>query len=132
MAAGDRMRRQRERDTGPELALRSALHRRGLRFRVHRRPIPGLRREADIVFGPARVAVFVHGCFWHGCPEHATWPATNADFWRAKIERNRERDRETRTALEAAGWAVVVVWEHEEVGLAADRVEWTVVERARD
>ena len=69
-----RMRAQRERDTGIERALRSALHARGLRFRLHRRVLPGSRREADLVFPGPRVAVFVDGCFWHGCPEHATWP----------------------------------------------------------
>lgn len=123
------MRRQRERDTGPELALRRALHHAGLRYRVHRRPIRTLRRQADILFGPSRVAVFVHGCFWHGCPEHATWPATNAEFWLAKIETNRRRDVETLEALGAAGWMGVVVWEHEDPGCAAERVAQIVLAR---
>src|SRR5215831_11579615 len=90
-----RMQRQARRDTAPERALRSALHRLGLRFRVHVRPHPGLRREADVVFGPSRVVVFVDGCFWHGCPEHASWPKANADWWREKIASNRARDAET-------------------------------------
>ena len=124
------MRRQRERDTQPELALRSTLHRQGLRYRVHLRPLAALRREADIVFTRARVAVFVHGCFWHGCPDHATWPATNAAFWRTKIERNHERDRETRSALEAESWAVIEVWEHEVTEVAAERVAAIVAARA--
>lgn len=123
------MARQSPRDTQPELILRRELHRRGLRFRVSRRILPQLRSEADILFGPARVVVYVDGCFWHGCPVHATWPASNSDWWRAKIERNRERDRATDVVLAAAGWTVVRVWEHEDPTLAADRVEAAV--RAR-
>ncbi len=103
----------RRRDTAPERALRSELHRLGLRFRLHRR-LAGLRREADVVFGPARVAVFVDGCFWHGCPQHATWPKANAEFWRTKIERNRSRDADTDARLAHAGWEVVRIWEHED------------------
>jgi DNA mismatch endonuclease (patch repair protein) len=107
-----RMQRQRSRDTEIEVALRSALHKKGLRFRIHRRPLPSLRREADIVFPSARVAVFVDGCFWHGCLEHASWPAANAEWWRAKIEANRKRDEDTDRKLEAAGWKAVRIWEH--------------------
>ena len=114
---------QAARDTGPELALRSELHSRGLRFRIHRRPVGGLRREADLVFPRERVAVFVDGCFWHGCPRHATWPKQNADFWRAKIEGNRRRDRETDAMLKQNGWKSFRVWEHEDVRTAADRIE---------
>src|SRR4051794_19437376 len=84
-----RMSRTRGRDTGPELALRSELHKRGLRFRVDRPVLQGDRRRADVVFTRARVAVFIDGCFWHGCPEHATWPKANASFWREKIKANR-------------------------------------------
>lgn len=116
------MSRQKARDTGVELALRRALHALGLRYRVHRRPIAAVRREADVVFTRAKVAVFVDGCFWHGCPEHATWPKTNADFWRAKIEGNRRRDRDTDARLRAEGWRVVRVWEHEDPAAAAGRV----------
>src|SRR3954467_12734074 len=83
-----RMARTGRRDTRPEIALRRLLHGRGLRFRVDRAVLPGVRRRADIVFGPARVAVFVDGCFWHGCPTHGTWPRHNAEFWREKIETN--------------------------------------------
>jgi DNA mismatch endonuclease (patch repair protein) len=101
-----------QRDTGPERELRSALHRLGLRFRVDRQPVPGLRRKADIVFGPARVAVFVDGCFWHGCPEHMTWPTANREWWEAKIYRTRERDHDTDLQLRTNGWRVVRVWEH--------------------
>jgi DNA mismatch endonuclease (patch repair protein) len=111
------------RDTLPELALRSELHRRGLRFRVDRAPLPGLRSRADIVFGPARVAVYVDGCFWHSCPEHATRPKSNAEWWEKKLRRNQERDAETDRALREQGWEVVRVWEHENPVEAADRIE---------
>lgn len=126
-----RMSRQRARDTGIEMALRRELHSRGLRFRVHRRPIPGVRREADIIFGPSKVAVFVDGCFWHGCPEHATWPKNNEAFWRNKIQGNRARDADTDRRLVDAGWASVRVWEHEAVGSAAARVQELVTTRRR-
>lgn len=128
-ATRTRMSRQRAKDTEIELALRRELHRRGLRFRVHRRPIKGVRREADIVFGPSRVAVFVDGCFWHGCPEHATWPKNNQEFWRAKIEGNRSRDADTDQRLLEQAWLSVRVWEHEQVMEAADRVEESVTRR---
>ncbi len=116
------MRSQRERDTGIERALRSELHARGLRYRLHKRLLKGTRREADLVFGPAKVAVFVDGCFWHGCPEHATWPKRNAEFWRSKIEGNVARDRDTDARLAAEGWTVLRVWEHEDAADAAERV----------
>ncbi len=125
------MSRQRSRDTEVELALRRVLHASGLRYRVHRRPVKGVRREADIVFGPARVAVFVDGCFWHGCPEHATWPRNNAEFWRRKIEGNRARDLDTDTRLAEAGWASVRVWEHEDPAEAAARIAALVTSRRR-
>lgn len=111
------------RDTQPELALRSELHRRGFRFRVDRAPVPGLRSRADIVFGPARVAVYVDGCFWHSCPDHGTRPKANAEWWERKLDRNQERDRETDLVLREHGWRVVRIWEHEDAGEAADRVE---------
>jgi len=111
------------RDTLPERAIRSELHRRGLRFRVDRAPIPGLRSRADIVFGPARVAVYVDGCFWHSCPEHGTRPKANAEWWERKLDRNQERDRETSRVLAENGWTVVRIWEHEDPAAAADRVE---------
>ncbi len=109
------------RDTKPELLLRSELHRRGLRFFVDRAPLPKMRRRADLVFPRKKVAVYVDGCFWHGCPIHGTWPKNNADWWRAKIEGNRARDRDTDERLADAGWTVVRVWEHEGPE-AADRV----------
>jgi len=116
------MSKQKSRNTGIEMKLRKILHGAGLRYRVHRRPVKGVRREADLVFGPARVAVFVDGCFWHGCPEHATWPKNNADFWREKIETNRRRDADTDARLDEAGWLALRIWEHETAETAADRV----------
>lgn len=117
------MQAQRAWNTGPELALRRELHRRGLRYFVHRRPLVGIRREADIVFVRARVVVFVDGCFWHCCPQHRTNPKNNAEWWRTKLERNRDRDADTDLRLRAAGWDVLRVWEHESVNDAADRIE---------
>ena len=117
------MRRQATRDTAPEVKLRRHLHADGYRYRVHMRPLPDLRRTADIVFPRAKVAVFVDGCFWHSCPEHRTSPKTNADWWSEKLERNRERDLETNRRLQEAGWSVVRIWEHEDPRLAAERVK---------
>jgi DNA mismatch endonuclease (patch repair protein) len=117
-----RMQRQASRDTGPEVAVRSALHRLGLRYRVHARPISGIRRDADVVFRRVRVAVFVDGCFWHGCPDHASWPKANSSWWRDKIEKNRARDRDTDARLAEAGWLAIRVWEHEPSEEAAERI----------
>jgi DNA mismatch endonuclease (patch repair protein) len=119
------------RDTRPEIELRSELHRRGRRFRVDCRPDPQIRAKADIVFTKARVAVFVDGCFWHVCPEHQTWPQSNADWWRHKLEGNVARDRRADAALTAAGWDVVRVWEHQSPTEAADQVEVSLARRAR-
>ncbi|MEU1779725.1 very short patch repair endonuclease [Streptomyces abikoensis] len=128
-ATSRRMSAQRSRDTDIEIALRQELHRRGMRYRVHRRPVAGVRREADIVFGPAKVAVFVDGCFWHGCPTHATWPKRNDRFWRDKIEGNERRDRNTDQRLTEAGWLSLRVWEHEAPTEAADRIQAAVAAR---
>ena len=116
------MQNARRRDTKPEIALRSELHGRGLRFFVDRAPLAGSRRRADIVFPRGRVAVYIDGCFWHGCPMHATWPKANAAWWREKIERNRARDVDTDAKLRAAGWIPVRVWEHEPASVAADSI----------
>ncbi len=124
-----RMSKQKTRNTQIEVDLRRALFAAGLRYRVHRRPVEGVRREADIVFTSAKVAVFVDGCFWHGCPEHATWPKNNAEFWRTKIETNRRRDLDTDRKLADAGWLAVRVWEHETVAAAAARVYEVVLSR---
>lgn len=117
------------RDTPAELALRSALHRRGLRYRVDRSPLPGMRRRADLVFASARVAVFVDGCFWHGCEVHKPLPKTNTGWWTEKLSNNRRRDRDTDRQLQDAGWLSIRVWEHDGVDDAAECVERAV--RAR-
>ncbi|MDN2495880.1 very short patch repair endonuclease [Nocardia nova] len=123
------MRGNRRRDTRPELALRECLWARGLRYRVDARPVPQLRRRADIVFVGPRVAVFVDGCYWHGCPEHHRPARKNAKFWESKIAGNRARDAETDDRLSEAGWAVIRIWEHEDPAVAATRVEDAVLQR---
>src|SRR4051794_9433379 len=124
-----RMSGQRSADTTPELAVRRALHAVGLRYFVHRRPEPDLRRTADIVFPRAMVAVFVDGCFWHGCPDHGNTPRANTWYWPTKIARNIERDKETTACLQAKGWLTIRVWEHEQPYEAAQRIASAV--RAR-
>lgn len=119
----------RSRDTGPELAIRRLLHARGLRYRVSARPLPELRRTADLVFRPAKVAVFVDGCFWHRCPEHGSTPKSNTAYWVRKLDRNDERDRETDARLLSAGWLVIRIWEHEDPVVAARRVARRVIQR---
>jgi DNA mismatch endonuclease (patch repair protein) len=121
----------RSRDTAPELALRRAVWALGLRFRVCARPLPGVRRTADLVFTRARVAVFLDGCFWHACPDHYRPPAANGGYWRGKAEANRARDAGTDQALRAAGWEPLRVWEHEDAAEAAARVAALVVARRR-
>ncbi|MGY0388917.1 very short patch repair endonuclease [Nocardioides sp. WG-D5] len=121
-AAAATMRANRSRDTGPEMALRRALHSAGLRFRVDV-PLPfDRRRRADIVFTRVGLYVFVDGCFWHGCSEHFVVPKTRREFWTAKVASNRERDLDTTGRLEAAGNAVIRVWEHEDPSTAATRI----------
>lgn len=117
------MRGNRRRNSTPELALRSHLHRLGARYRVDL-PVQTARGRIrpDLVFTRRRVAVFVDGCFWHGCPEHGRVPSTNNDYWAAKLRRNLERDGEQAAALEAAGWRVVRVWEHDAVEAAAETI----------
>lgn len=117
-------------DTKPEVALRSKLHRQGLRFRKNARPVPDLSCRADIVFTSRRVAVFVDGCFWHRCPEHGTEPRTHSSYWSAKLDRNVSRDRENDAQLRAAGWTVVRIWEHDPVEAAASQV-WDAVKASR-
>ena len=117
-----RMKRVRSRDTLAELALRRELHRRGRRFFVQRHILRD-RRTVDIVFPTAKLAVFVDGCFWHACPLHGTQSHTNTVWWQEKLARNVQRDRCTDNQLQAAGWNVIRVWEHENASDAADRVE---------
>jgi DNA mismatch endonuclease (patch repair protein) len=114
------MRGNKGRDTRPELALRSAVHALGMRYRVGLRPVPQVRRTADIVFPKARVAVFLDGCFWHGCPEHHRPAQKNSEFWLTKIKGNKTRDADTDTRLREAGWQVIRIWEHEDPIVAAE------------
>ena len=107
-------------DTKPETLLRSELHRRGLRFHLHGRHLPG---RPDIVFTRARIAVFVDGCFWHSCPTHGVLPKSNRDWWREKLRLNTERDVRKDEELRAAGWVPLHTWEHEPVEAAAERIE---------
>nr|WP_216638616.1 very short patch repair endonuclease [Mycobacterium colombiense] len=117
------MRSNRSRDTRPEMALRRALHAAGLRYRLNTRPIADSRMTVDVVFPRARVAVEVRGCFWHGCPKHHRPSQRNADFWASKIAGNIKRDEAKRIALEVQGWRLIVVWEHDDVAEAVERVK---------
>ncbi|WP_093943095.1 very short patch repair endonuclease [Actinoalloteichus hoggarensis] len=119
----------RGRDTAAEMAIRRELHRIGMRYRVHYRPIPGLRRTADIAFTRQRIVVLIDGCFWHACPEHYR-PATGSRsrFWADKIEQNKRRDLETSMAFGAAGWSVLRFWEHEDPAVVVGRISSAVNE----
>lgn len=130
-AATTVMRANRWRDTHPEVALRSDLHRRGLRFRKrHTIRLDGRRwTQPDVVFTRAKVAVFVDGCFWHRCPEHGTAPKANSGYWGPKLDRNVARDRDTDRQLRERGWLVIRAWEHERPADIADQVHAAV--RAR-
>ena len=108
-----RMAKVRQTDTDAELALRREMYRIGLRYRIGYEVLRKPRRVADVAFPGRKIAVFVDGCFWHGCPEHATWPKRNADFWRQKIEANRQRDADTNARLQANGWTALRFWSHE-------------------
>jgi DNA mismatch endonuclease (patch repair protein) len=121
------MQGNRRTDTAPELALRSELHRRGLRFRKDLRLDFGqVKPRPDVVFTRAKVAVFVDGCFWHSCPQHGRAPGSNRDYWQPKLARNVERDRLHDETLRAAGWTVLRVWEHESPTSVAHAVEVAV------
>ena len=120
------MSRLRRRDTGPEIALRQSLHRRGVRYRLHRSDLPG---RPDIVVVKLRLAVFVDGCFWHGCPEHCVAPKSNAEFWRTKIQSNRARDRRNDAGLKGMGWTPMHIWEHENPDEVAEHVRRLYVAR---
>ncbi|MFZ2428098.1 MAG: very short patch repair endonuclease [Propioniciclava sp.] len=122
------MQANRSRDTKPELEVRRALHRLGLRYRVAIAPEPGLPRRADIVFTRARVAVFIDGCFWHGCPEHGRSTFNhNAECWPAKIAANVARDADTNARLYAAGWHVLRYWEHEDAEDVVEEIRRTLL-----
>lgn len=122
------MRRMPTRDSGPEVALRSRLHRLGLRYRLHKASLPG---RPDIVFVSARVAVFVDGCFWHWCPRHCTIPRHNRDWWLEKLSGNRRRDRLKDKALAEMGWLAIHVWEHQNMEVAATRIAGVISKRRR-
>lgn len=122
------MRANRRRDTKPELAVRRLVHAMGLRYRVDYAPLSANKRSrADLVFTRAKVAVFIDGCFWHGCPRHHTVASTNAAFWRTKAEGNRVRDERTNTALRDAGWTVLRFWEHQDPHTVADAIREAVL-----
>lgn len=131
LSKSEQMARVRSKDTDAELLLRRALWSAGLRYRVTARKLPG---TPDITFGSTKLAVFVDGCFWHGCPEHYTKPRANDSFWQEKLRRNRARDERVDAELAALGWLSVRVWEHEvyeDVGNVVDRVKTLVRQRAQ-
>ncbi|WP_078321678.1 very short patch repair endonuclease [Mycobacteroides chelonae] len=114
------MRANRRRDTKPELAVRKLVHAAGLRYRVDHPPLDSHRRHrADLVFTRAKVAVFIDGCYWHGCPEHHRQPAANSDYWASKVAGNRDRDVRVTALLTEAGWTVLRFWEHEDPAVVA-------------
>ncbi|AZP18106.1 very short patch repair endonuclease [Streptomyces aquilus] len=124
------MSKQVSKDTAAELAVRRLLHAAGQRYRVEY-PVPGMaRRRIDVAFPSVKVAVLIDGCFWHGCPEHATQPKSNAEWWRKKLDRNMARDTETTEHLTTAGWEVLRFWEHEPPEVVA-QVVTAAVERRR-
>jgi DNA mismatch endonuclease (patch repair protein) len=127
--ASCRMARVRQRGTRAELDLRKALHGRGLRYRIQVPLLAKPPRVADIVFPKIFLAIFVDGCFWHSCSAHASWPKSNAAFWRGKIETNRACDADINMRLKALGWKVVRVWAHETATVAADRIAGCVEAR---
>lgn len=124
--ASRRMAKVRQKGTDAEMALRQELHRIGLRYRIDYDVLRKPRRVADVAFPGRKIAVFVDGCFWHGCPEHATWPKQNAEFWRQKIEANRRRDADTNERLRRLGWTVLRFWSHESPAEAAQTVAHVV------
>ncbi|MFC8590815.1 very short patch repair endonuclease [Streptomyces atroolivaceus] len=117
-----RMSRQARRDTAPEVAVRKLLHAAGYRYRLNERVPHMSRRTIDIAFTRAKVAVFLDGCFWHGCPDHATRPKSNAEWWREKLDKNMARDSETTAHLVAEGWTVLRFWEHQPSAQVAEQV----------
>lgn len=116
------MRSMPEHSTGPEMAVRRLLHRNGLRYRVQY-PVPGApRRSIDIAFPKKKIAIFIDGCFWHGCSEHRNIPAHNRDWWQSKIDQNRSRDRDTDEKLQEAGWIVFRFWEHDTLEIIIEKL----------
>lgn len=124
-----RMQSTPRRDTPAELQIRRIVHRMGLRYTIDAKPLSDSPRRADMVFRRARLAIFVDGCFWHGCPVHGTWPKANATFWRKKILANRGRDEDTNARLNEAGWQVLRIWEHEDPEKASMGIAKAVLTR---
>ena len=127
--ASHRMQRVRQQTTSAATALRRELHACGLRYRVQVPVLTKPRRVADVAFSGLRVAAFVDGCFWDGCPEHATWPKANADFWRSKVLANKERDLDSDRRRREDGWVVVRAWAHEAPSAVASPVVGVVCSR---
>lgn len=126
-----RMQNTPRRNTKPEVALRSELHRLGLRYRIDRSPIPGERIRCDLVFRASRVVVNVDGCFWHACPTHGVVPKINSEWWAEKLAKTRKRDIETNEKLRSAGWKVMRVWEHESPNTAAAKIAKVIDRRLK-
>lgn len=122
----------RSRDTQPERLIRRLVHASGLRYRVAAKPIPDLRRTADMVFRPTKVAVFIDGCYWHGCPDHYVPPKTNSGYWSGKVAGNMARDNDTNQRLREAGWQVLRFWEHEPSDTCALSIVDAVRQRQRE
>ena len=123
------MQGNRPRDTQPELAVRRAAFALGLRYRIGQRPLADYRRTADLVFPRARIAVFVDGCFWHGCPVHGSQPKVNVDYWEPKLAGNRKRDAETDELLRRAGWLPLRFWAHDDPAYVAGQIAQVVADR---
>jgi DNA mismatch endonuclease (patch repair protein) len=125
-AARNVMRANRKTGTQPELRLRRALHRLGLRYRVGRRLPSPVLATPDLIFVRYRVAIFVDGCFWHGCPDHGVQPKVNVAYWTAKLALNRARDLRVDAALHSVGWLPIRVWEHDDPDRAAEHIRAAV------
>jgi DNA mismatch endonuclease, patch repair protein len=125
-----RLQRLPSRNTKPELAVRRSLHALGFRYRINARlPLAQVRRSADLIFGPAKVAVFIDGCWIHRCPEHYAPSKSNSDWWAAKIEGNERRDRDTDRRLVEIGWLPLRAWTHEPLDEVVTRIAETVLAR---
>ncbi|AVM65836.1 very short patch repair endonuclease [Dietzia sp. oral taxon 368] len=124
------MARQKRRDTGCEMAVRRLLHAAGIRYRVDFRPLPDQRFRVDIGWRNRKLAVFIDGCFWHGCPDHGTLPKNNREWWSDKLRANAQRDRRTDELLRARGWTVLRYWEHEDPDHVASTIRKHLMQRA--
>ena len=131
-ATSRRMANVRQKNTGAEIALRQALFGLGMRYRINFIVLKKPRRVADIAFPTKKIAIFVDGCFWHGCPLHASWPKRNSEFWEEKIRTNRHRDSDTNKRLQRKGWTVLRFWEHESPLEAAKVVAHVVTSKQKE